>query len=507
MPFAGLRRYAPLSAPQLEALNREHPIFRGLTGLWIPAIGPVNLVGSTRLLLPSAYASSPGAMGGRFGGQLSTESALINGTSWSFAAAFTTGIIKAQSSVIGCGPTGNPNSGFGFHGTHSNSSYAGAIYSGGSFNIIGKPTGGALVDGVRYVIGARAAGGAGAVFNNGRLTASATGLSTPNTGGRLALATNSGLGDDWTLPPAWEYYAQWGLAVHDAVFAELALRGASIFLSPLLVMLGGFTASSSFSVTFLDSAGGAEVIAMTPVRNGALTDAGGGADLYSATAARNAALLDAAAGADLYSASAARNATAIDQAAGTDIISAGSALAATLLDAAQGDDIRSAVSTLLASLTDGATVDDVRTASMVANATAIDAAAGADLLNAGNTANRSLVDGAAGAEALQAAAVMVASLVDAASLADQFNAAQQLVVLLTDAAAGSDLRSGSVPVTYNVSLVDLVAALDVLSGAVGGITLAAGRRRVAMPDVQLLQRQVRMPAHAQLARSVAMYPA
>lgn len=207
-----------------------------------------------------------------------------------------------------------------------------------------------------------------------------------------------------------------------------------------------------------------------------VTDTAGGGGGENLTVS----FVDASSGADLLNAAAAFAANLVDAAAGSDTSNAGASLSATLLDGVTAADIQSAVATLLASLVDGSTADDMLTATRIAAAAVIDAAAGDDINTTGTTFNRSLVDGASGADALQAAAIMVASLVDQAHLADQFNAAQQLVVLLTDAAAGSDLRSGSVPITANVSLIDLAAALDVLTAtmAAAGIFTAASRHRL-----------------------------
>lgn len=215
-----LRRLAPQRVQPWTPLQIDpgHPAAAGLIGLWI-AGNRRNLVGSSALLVPSEIVSSQGGMAARFAGQIETSTA-HNATSWGFATAFVTGTSSGQSAVIG---RGAGNADFGFHGLHGNASYSGAVYSGSSFSIIGKPTGGALAQNTRYVIGAGAAGGAGAVYLDGRRTASvASGLSTPATTGITALGQDQGGASTWTNPPAYEYVYLWNRWPSDAIFEQVA---------------------------------------------------------------------------------------------------------------------------------------------------------------------------------------------------------------------------------------------------------------------------------------------
>jgi hypothetical protein len=327
------------------------------------------------------------------------------------------------------------------------------------------------LDGTVHAYVVRKRGSTGQWWRDGRrLTTVVTGT----LGGAPATATDTlrAIGDStngaFALPVGFVIGGIFRSGLTDRQCANLAtLRGAWSPFEPRRIAVA-LPAGSAFTGSLVDSAAGTDINSAGVVFNVSLIDGATGADLMSATAVRAASLIDASTGADLLSAASTRAASLLDAAAGSDTASAGASLSATLLDGVTAADIQSAVATLQASLVDGATADDLRSATRIAAATVIDAAAGADINTTGTTFSRSLVDSARGADALQAAAIMVASLVDQASVTDQFNAAQQLTVLLTDAAAGSDLRSGSIPATYNVTLLDLAYALDVLSGVLGG---------------------------------------
>lgn len=253
--FSPKGRYQPSSRPPL---NWRHPAFRGLVGLWVPWYSSQNLVGTANSVFATAWVTGNGSVGGRFSGEASAESQILT-ASTAFATAFTTGTATTLSTVCSRGPTatGQNGQGLAMHATHTNASYAGAVYCGSAYSIIGKPTGGALANNTRYVLGGGVSGGIGAVFNNGIRTGSATGLSTPVTTGRLSLGIGSALIEGWTVAPAFEYYAQWNYLPGDDLFAEIAFAAYDVFFAPrrlffpvsgggsVTVALSGFAAASA----------------------------------------------------------------------------------------------------------------------------------------------------------------------------------------------------------------------------------------------------------------------
>jgi hypothetical protein len=199
--------------------NWDHPAAAGLIGVWIAGNG-TNLVSRFVAPAPSATLSSIGGLASRFVGVIETDTAK-NRPAFAFATALVTGTPGAQSRVLG---RGSSSVEFGFHATHGTGGYSGAVYCGSSFSIIGKPTGGALAANTRYVVGAGASGGAGAVYLNGAKTASvASGLSTIGTAGTYEWGKD-GSYELWTVPPGLEYLYIWNRWPPDAVFAEVAAR-------------------------------------------------------------------------------------------------------------------------------------------------------------------------------------------------------------------------------------------------------------------------------------------
>jgi hypothetical protein len=240
----------------------------GLVGAWVPTQGPRNLAGSSALFLPTSRVITAGGVAGAFQGQLSTESQLLT-SNWSFLCAFTTGVpaASATTAVLGRGPTsGGNNTGFGFHAVHVSAPYAGAIYTGSGYEVIGKPTGGALANNTRYVIGAGKQGSSGAVYSDGIRTASASGLSASVNTGRLALGTDSSFADSWISPPAFEYFLVWNRQLTDDEFLSYSRNPWQLF-EPRRIFIPAAAAGGTNASTTLTGAG-------TTAAPGALTAAG-----------------------------------------------------------------------------------------------------------------------------------------------------------------------------------------------------------------------------------------
>lgn len=225
-----LREIPWASQPQeFAGIDWTHPAARGLVGAWVPTQGPGNLAitGGSRLFVPASVEASRANLAGRYSGQISSDSAVTNAAALGFAIGLRTGTAAVQSVVLS---RGSGNAQFAFHASHSNSSYAGAVYSGAGFTIIGKPTGAALADNTRYDIGARIAASNGAVYSGGVKTATNASAAAPGTSSAgLYFASDSTGGNTWTADPWIEYLFIWNIAPEDWVFKEVAANPWQIF--------------------------------------------------------------------------------------------------------------------------------------------------------------------------------------------------------------------------------------------------------------------------------------
>ena len=347
------------------------------------------------------------------------------------------------------------------------------------------------------------------VYYNGALGASDTTNLTAPTVSQTVLGRHSVTGSEQYWAGNLGEAGVWAVALPAHIIARLSDPGTRFELwYPLRgkrwISLGGGT---TLNATLIDAAAAADILSASSILNATLVDASAGADIASATATRNATLTDAAAGDDLRSALSTLVASLMEGTSGSDLASTSSAVTASLVEGASAVDLAAAVATLNAQLTDGVSAADLLTASMVAHVAATEAAAASDTASTGTTFSGSLVDAAAAAEVLATAATMVVQVLEAGAGVDQLTAAQQLVVLLTESAAGTDLASGTKPAAYSVTVVELAAALDVLSGVLStSLGLLAGRRRVVMPMLALTRRRVAMRAATGGGRSVTMYP-
>ncbi len=245
-------------APEVDGrileVDWDHPAADGLVGVWVAGCS-VNVANGKEPKFRALGRGRPSGLSGRFAGTVSTDSRVVGvGSNWGFATAFTTGTSNLVSAVTGVNAASGSGEGFGFHATHSNATYAGAIYAGSSYSVIGKPTGGALSNNTRYVIGASRAGSNGKVYRNGILTASAGSLSAPPACAVLTLGNHSNGTGGWSVAPDFEYFLLWSKAPSPAVFLEVArewrrlLRKNSVWLP---AASGGTTvAPSKGALTF-----------------------------------------------------------------------------------------------------------------------------------------------------------------------------------------------------------------------------------------------------------------
>lgn len=445
------------SQPQeFAGIDWTHPAARGLVGAWVPTQGPGNLAitGGSRLFVPTSVEASGANLAGRYSGQISSDSAVTNAAALGFAIGLRTGTAAVQSVVLS---RGSGSAQFGFHASHSNSSYAGAVYSGAGFTIIGKPTGAALADNTRYDIGARIAASNGAVYSGGVKTATNASAAAPGTSSAgLYFASDSAGGNSWTAGPWIEYLFIWNIAPEDWVFKEVAANPWQIFEPQRIwvpVSVGG---GSSWSASITESASASDAATATLDAVAALTEAAGASDSATAAAVLLAAVSEAASALEAVVAAAIWNRTQADAVTSADSSTASLAGATSVIEAASASDLLTAAAVLVASLTE--------------------AAAPAELLSTGSIYTATQADAAAAADALSAAAALVAAVSESAALADNASGVAQLVALITEQAVLADALVGTYPVTRNVSVAELVAALDLLSSSFAAIASGASWR-------------------------------
>lgn len=207
-------------------INWGHPLARGLVGAWVPTFGAGNLAGTSSLFVQNNLTAGPDGVRGQFSGKIGTD-AQLRTPSFGVATAFYTGTADVYSVVVGRGVVDTEE--FGFHATHSNPTYAGALYCGSSYSVIGKPTGGALSNNTRYAIGGGASGGNGSVYSNGVLTATASGLGTPDVSGDLWLGRSNATLSTWTVSPSFEYLYVWDRLPSPEEFKEIARNPWQLF--------------------------------------------------------------------------------------------------------------------------------------------------------------------------------------------------------------------------------------------------------------------------------------
>lgn len=174
-------------------VNWGSPLARGLAVAFVPSIGPANLVASDVVAGLQKSGAGPDGVYTATSALVSTSSRLST-SAFSFYALFLSGTVSGGTRcVIGRGPnaTGTNNIGFGFNSQHATSAYAGALYAGSAYTIIGKPTGGALALNTRYSIGGTFDGSNGRGYNNGVMTVGPTAVTGIDTTARLALNRTS----------------------------------------------------------------------------------------------------------------------------------------------------------------------------------------------------------------------------------------------------------------------------------------------------------------------------
>ena len=243
-------------APEVDGrileVEWDHPAADGLVGFWVAGCS-VNVANGKEPKFRALGRGRPSGLSGRFAGTVSTDSRVVGvGSNWGFATAFTTGTAATTSAIVGVNAASGAGEGFGFHATHSSAPYAGAIYAGSSYSVIGKPTGGALSNNTRYVIGASRAGNNGKVYRNGIVTASAGSLSAPPACAVLTLGNHSNGTGGWSVAPDFEYFLLWSKAPSPAVFFEVAREWRRL-LRKTSILIPAASGNTGTSSTTLDN--------------------------------------------------------------------------------------------------------------------------------------------------------------------------------------------------------------------------------------------------------------
>lgn len=255
-----------------------------------------------------------------------------------------------------------------------------------------------------------------------------------------------------------------------AVLREWTSRPFDIFqhrrtLIPVGVVAGG----SSWTVTLTDTASATD--SYTPALDAlrSVTDAGSATDDYTPSLDTLRALTDTASATDSLTAAVDAVVALLDAASASDLLTAAAVVQAVISDLAGASDTSTATVDATVALTDAASATDTATGSFEA---------------AGTVA---LSDLASANDSLTCAATLLVTLADSASGTDAYTAAAELVRTLTDTASATDSITASIPGTWDVTLTELAAAVDVIAVAVAG-----GEVLSAPPLVRRLESSIRI---------------
>ena len=189
-------------------------------------------------------------------------------------------------------------------------------------------------------------------------------------------------------------------------------------------------------------------------------------------------LTDTASATDTYAHSVDTLRALTDTASATDLLTAAVDAVVALLDAASASDVLNAAAVVQAVISDLASASDTSTAAVDATVALTDAASATDTATGSFEAagTVTLSDLASATDALTCAATLLVTLTDSASGTDAYTAAAELVRTLTDAAAATDSFTASMPGTWDVTLTELAAAVDVIAAVIAGADPAVSAR-------------------------------
>jgi hypothetical protein len=233
----------------------------------------------------------------------------------------------------------------------------------------------------------------------------------------------------------------------------------------------------------------------TPVVGTVTTDAGTTYNVSQAEAAvasdsgaaalvRVGVLTEAASATDTGSAIGVFGRTLTEPATASDLSTTGGVAAATLTEAASVTEAQSAQGAFGRTLTEPVSVSDLVVAVAALQAALTEAASAAEQQATGPVVTGTLTEAVSAAEVLATTANLLAAVLEAATAGDAYTTAQQLVALVSEPATAVDtVSAGGAPVAHDVSVTEMVAALDAIVGALAGAAapwvLLAARTRSA----------------------------
>lgn len=209
---------------------------------------------------------------------------------------------------------------------------------------------------------------------------------------------------------------------------------------------GTWSVSLTESASASDSLGGATTALVS------LIESASAADIITAATIAAVALIEAASASDTQTASysATGSGSVTESASAADTLDAATTMLRALTETASADDQLAAATTMLRAISESASAADTPAASY--------SGAGAATIEELTSAT----------DALTAAATLLAVIVEAGNATDAATAAATVVAMLTETAVATDSASAAAPGTWNVSIVELAAAVDAVHAYLTG---------------------------------------
>lgn len=216
----------------------------------------------------------------------------------------------------------------------------------------------------------------------------------------------------------------------------------------------------SWSVSLTESASASDSLAAATTALVSLIESASAADIITAATIAAVALTEAASASDTqtasYSVTGSGSGSVTESASATDTLDAATTMLRALTETASADDQLAAATTMLRAISESASASDDASASY----TAAGAAA--------------ITETASATDALTAAATLLVTILEAGSATDALAAATTMVRAITEQATAVDEVTASLPgSTWDVSIEELAAAVDLITGyAAGGLTVS-----------------------------------
>jgi hypothetical protein len=236
----------------------------------------------------------------------------------------------------------------------------------------------------------------------------------------------------------------------------------------------------SWSVSLTESASASDSLAAATTALVSLIESASAADIITAATIAAVALTEAASASDTQTASysATGSGSVTESASATDTLDAANTMLRALTETASADDQLAAATTMLRAISESASAVDTPAASYSGAGTA------------------TIEELTSATDALTAAATLLVTILEAGSATDALAAATTMVRAITEQATAVDEVTASLPgSTWDVSIEELAAAVDLITGyAAGGLTVSPlGLRLSAGGRSARLSTTARMP--------------